>query len=942
MGGEVDKDDGARSARRRRRKGHRGRAFGVVAVLVLAAGAAVLLWRAGGPDSAELQARARRQFDAGEYAAAIIDLKNLLAADRDDGAARLLLGQVYLKAGQVEGAIKELRKARELGLRAGELDQALVRALILGGRFDDAATELALHGDTATNEWLVLQGMLDLGQQRVADARTAFVDVLARDPAFSEARRGLVQAELAANRPDLARTELGKLLDATGDDASLWILRGELDLHEGDITAAREAYTRALALAAQNPMARLGMARVHLADGETDQATNQLDAIGQAGEADPRVAFVRAQVAEARKDPQSALVHLRKVLQLAPMHRESLVAAARLHFALGEFRAAEDYVQRLLELEPANESARRMLGAIQLASGRLDGLGALPAAADAGVGDDPGMLALLGTAYLKHGQYADGTRSLERAAELAPDSLPIRTQLALGKLSSGEVAAGIADLEAIRAEDPAFVQADIMLALAHLQQGHPEEARAVTRALRDKQPDSALARNVDGYVAEVGGDVAAARAAYEAALEVDQDFHPARINLARLAVRAGDKAGAKASFDAVIAREPHQPFALLGLAALALTDNQPAEAERLWQLAREHNPEAVAPRLLLARHFRVGNKLPLAETAIEEAYRLAPFAPQVQAEYAQVKLLAGKYQDALAAAKALTERLPDDLPALDLVARIYNQLGDEAGLTATLEHIAEVAPDAATARVLLARLALRRKDYTAATAVADELKAKPESYAAGAELAGDIAVARDDREAARAAYAEAHERRPSAATVLKLDQAERALGQGSERLQQWLEVHPDDQEVRLVLAARLQSEGAGAAAIPEYERMLAQNDANPIALNNLAWLYHEKGDARALELARRAHERAPQSPEIMDTYGWILSGNGQHEQGLDLLRKAAAAAPDNADIAYHIAAAMAAAGQQREARAALETLLERHGSFELRGEAEALRAELGD
>lgn len=95
--------------------------------------------------------------------------------------------------------------------------------------------------------------------------------------------------------------------------------------------------------------------------------------------------------------------------------------------------------------------------------------------------------------------------------------------------------------------------------------------------------------------------------------------------------------------------EPFQPFALTGLAALALQNDNLDEAEKLWQLAREHNPDAVAPRLLLAKHYRAKNSMALAEVVIKEAYRLAPFAVQVQAEYAFIMLQIGSFEESLRA-----------------------------------------------------------------------------------------------------------------------------------------------------------------------------------------------------------------------------------------------------------------------------------------------------
>ena len=447
-----------------------------------------------------------------------------------------------------------------------------------------------------------------------------------------------------------------------------------------------------------------------------------------------------------------------------------------------------------------------------------------------------------------------------------------------------------------------------MLALAAVAQQTTDKALAVTQALLAKHPESALAHNVHSYVLELSGDSEGALQAYDTALSYDQDFHPARINLARLAVNAGDRELAAKPFQEVLNIESFHPFALMGLAALALQDGDLDEAERLWQLAREHNPDAVAPRLLLAKHYRARNSLALAETLVKEAYRLAPFAVQVQAEYASVMLQIGSFDEALQAARALTARIPDSLQGLELLANIYNQLGDEQGLTETLKRIARAAPDEVGAKILLGRLAIRRKDYDEARSIVESLLLSKDNAAAGHELQGDMNAAQKEFDTAIEAYARAHEMLPTSANVMKLDGVERASGRGGDRLAKWLKDHPDDFQVRVVYASYLQGRGTGTDAIPEYERMLQAQGKNPVVLNNLAWLYHEANDDRALDLARRAHELAPGQPEIMDTYGWIAFSQGQREQGLDLLRKALEIAPNNPDIAYHLASALSDSG----------------------------------
>ncbi|MCB1748179.1 MAG: PEP-CTERM system TPR-repeat protein PrsT [Gammaproteobacteria bacterium] len=925
------------ASRKRRRKGRGIRIAIIVLGLAVAGGAAFWVTNKGGVDTGASLARARTAYDAGDLKAAVIDLKTVLSSEPDNRAARFLLGRIYVDGGNPQGAIKELRRARDLGETAPELNLGLTRAMLLAGKFDEAATEIAIYGDTARPEWAVLRGMLDLAQQRLDDARATFKTVLANAPDNLEARRGLMQAELAAGDAAMARNELEKLMESEADDPGLWIIKGDLELHDGRQDEALAAFTKAVELAPKNPLARMGMARALIAGERFDEAANQLDAIGANGADDPRVQFLRAQIADGRGDANSALVALRKVLQVAPMHRDSLIMAAKLHFGQGEFTAAQDYISRLLEIEPQNAAARRMLGAIQLAAGRLDGLDELSnAAGDGAAAQDPGMLALLGTTYLKYGKFGDSQASLERAAELAPDSLPIRTQLALSRLSAGKPEQAIEELQAIRTEDPSFVQADIMLALVYMSQKDNDKALEVAQALVEKNPESALAENVLGYVRETAGDNGGAAQAYDKALQLDPKFHPARINLARLAIRAGDTATGRARFQEVLDSEPFHAFALMGMAALALQDNDLDEAERLWQVAREHNPDAVAPRLLLAKHYRTRGNQPLAETMIKEAYRLAPYALQVQAEYAEIMLQGGHFEEALEAAKALVERVPDSLPGLELLARVYNQLGDADNLTATLERAAEVAPEAVGTQVLLGRLAIRRKDFDQARAVADSLSKSGDGAAAGLELRGDVYLAQDELEDARKAYLAAHEKTPTTANLLKLDQVERRLDRPTDRLDRWLAEHPDDLQARFARASYLQQQGTGKQAIPEYEKMIAERGANPILLNNLAWLYHEAGDARAADVAKQAYDLAPKQPEIMDTYGWILFNTGKQEQGLDMLEKAHDAAPANPDIAFHVLHARFASGAHGGVAEALEKLLADNPEFALRKDAEAL------
>lgn len=929
------------SRSRRRRHIARNVALAVLLAAVLGtAGFVVHQQRSSDPKA--LLARAAAAYKAANFSAATIDLRAVLATDRDNAEAREMLGFSYLKLGDAKGALRELDKARTLGVETNEVALAVVRAQIALGKLDQARAQLALHGEDTTPEWKTARATLELGRQNFAPARALFSEVLQSHPDFDEARRGLLQTALASGDLVSARREIEILLKTTHKDAGLWVIKGALHLQEKQLIPARASFSQALELAPRSRAATLGLAQVLLESGEGEAAKAKLDGLDGQGSEDPRVNFLRARIAEQRKDFDTALFDLGKVLVVMPNDRESLVMAARLNFSLGQFARAEDFAGQLLQLEPDNAAARRLLGSIQLASGRLDGVsGNLEHSAQAGVdSQDPGTLALLGTAYLKHGDYANAEDKLTQAARLAPNSLPIRTQLALGKLSTGHTDDAIAELKAVLAEQPDFVQARVTLALAYLSQKRPDDALRAAQELIAIKPAEPLGHNLLGYVFEASGDKDQARAAYEQALVKDANFHPARVNLARLAMQANNKDGARQHLKDVLARDEFNANALQGLAALSMGDNNADEAEKFWQQAREHNPQAVAPRVALARYYRTKGNMTRAEEVIKEAYKLASYAAPVQAEYANVMLAIGDNPTAVKAAQALVERSPESLAALELLARAFNQAGNEAGLRDTLGRLVKIKPDHQPAQVLLAQLALRHKDMASAERIASAMIAQADNTAAGYELRGDIALAGAQQQAAVDAYGRAFGLAPDSNRVLKLERAERALGIDNKRLEKWLVERPDDARARLAQAAILQEAGASNDATAAYERMLETRKQDPVVLNNLAWLYFERQDQRGLALARQAYELAPRQAQIVDTYGWILFQQGQREQGLETLKKAAELAPDDADIAFHVTSALAASGQPTQALTQLRALLGAHKQFTLRKQAEALLAQL--
>ena len=81
---------------------------------------------------------------------------------------------------------------------------------------------------------------------------------------------------------------------------------------------------------------------------------------------------------------------------------------------------------------------------------------------------------------------------------------------------------------------------------------------------------------------------------------------------------------------------------------------------------------------------------------------------------------------------------------------------------------------------------------------------------------------------------------------------------------------------------------------------------------------HLNNSERALELASKARELDPNSPEVADTLGWILFGRKDYARALELLTESVARLPANPEVQFHFARASQMMGQIEPARMAFQ------------------------
>lgn len=231
----------------------------------------------------------------------------------------------------------------------------------------------------------------------------------------------------------------------------------------------------------------------------------------------------------------------------------------------------------------------------------------------------------------------------------------------------------------------------------------------------------------------------------------------------------------------------------------------------------------------------------------------------------------------------------------------------------------------------LAELEIKSKKPGKAVGIAKDVQAMYPDLEVGYLLEGDIYLQQKDSVKAENAYEKGYNKLKTRQLLLKMFTASQRNGNSTSRykaINDWISKNPDDGAALMLLASDYQVKKKSDEAIKLYRKVVKLDDKNIIALNNLAWLLHEKKKPESEKIAAKAYELNPKNPAVADTYGWILVENNKAEKGLTILQQAALQAPHLYDIRYHVAVAMNKLGRTSEAKQELEKIFAKSKEFD--------------
>jgi cellulose synthase operon protein C len=532
-------------------------------------------------------------------------------------------------------------------------------------------------------------------------------------------------------------------------------------------------------------------------------------------------------------------------------------------------------------------------------------------------------------------------QSFQKAEALAPNDIGVQTRLASVRVGMGQPDAAVDDLEHTLQLAPSQISVGDALFFAALATGDLDKAADALAKIKAAQGDTPSVANLDGLLKLSQLNLPAARQAFEAIVKQHPDFVPAQVNLARMMAMQGDNPG----------------------------------AEKLLAALVDKNATSEPALTMLVTLYRQTGQMPKAIAALERAHTATPDDVRLTTSLADLYIVSGVPQKALDLANS-TKGVDTNAQLLDIRAAAQVSLKQPDAARDTYTQLLKLDPGAVGARRQLAALLIQSNDnesargviksglaasprnyqlyqdlvmidlktggVDAALATANQLQQQDRDFTMASALKGDIYMAADKPDDAAKAYADALAAAPSQMLLTRLASALQKAGHSDQAVQafaDWMAKHPDDIAIAGLMAQYDIAANRYDDAATQLKAVLAKKPHDPVALNNLAWIYQQQGNPAAQSLARQAYLLSP-GPQTADTLGWIMTTSGQAPTGLVLLRQASAGSASDPRVAYHYAVALKDTGQRDEAIKQLNAVVAAKGDFAEKADAQKLLSDL--
>jgi tetratricopeptide (TPR) repeat protein len=361
-------------------------------------------------------------------------LESAIKSAPDNPDAHYALGLVLAQLGNTGRGETELRQALKLRPGMTDASKALSSIALQKGDFDSLreageaiiaaqpnqpdgyllqATALAHKGDTqgsfgalqkailvapADARVYAALGEFHVAQKKFPEAQKNFELALQKNPRSNEGLGGEARMFVAQKLPARALARVQSQIALVPDDATFYLLLGQLQLGQKDLNGAEQSARKSLSIDPNNSDSILLLAQAQQQKGSLDEARVTFEQLQQKNPRDPRAYSLLGMVAENQQD----------------------------------WQRAEQQYQKALDLQPDNAVAANNLAYLMLEhGGNLDIALTFAQTARRSMPDSPNTADTLASVYLRKGNYQLAQGLLNEAVQKSPDNQAYRYHLGL-------------------------------------------------------------------------------------------------------------------------------------------------------------------------------------------------------------------------------------------------------------------------------------------------------------------------------------------------------------------------------------------------------------------------------------------------------------------------------------------------------------------------------
>jgi len=828
----------------------------------------------------------------GQYRAALLETKNAIQKDPSNPESFILQAKIYNQIGSYTSTQKLLEETVK---KMPSATLELAEAYVASNKYRSALSVLneykpanLSNDDQARKYALIAKSNIRLGDKT---GYQAAIDSLKKiqgkedDVTLLEAEYLVSQGQIEA-----AQLKLDSLTTGSKENVKALIMLGTFSLQHNQLPKAEDYFTKALSLIPNSDIFTIDktivltqLTEALIQQGRTSEAYRYQKLLADANPEsqaaqqkfnDAMEYYRQGKFAEAEK----ILAELREQY---PQDKNSAVLLGLVQFQQGQDQQASKLFDKFIDPETANSSVIQAAALAKYRSNQMDEAVALLKKA---VESQPGnaeILATYGLALLdREPQNEEGQKALEKSLALNPKQQRLRLALAKRHMALKQPEQALAQLQKAYLEQPLdlYIQQAYFKLLMDLNKD--DELKAKISEFQTTYPDNPRGPFLEGWYKLSKKSYAESERAFERALAM-KNKDERNLSYAGLAqVYMEQKLPQKAvmAWQSAIKEKPEVLDAYVPwLYQMRQLGRQPEAISFLTELEKNDGPWQTS--IVLAQ-------LLASEKQVDQAMKHIDIAMERSKGAESVKQFAANLYQAIAA-EYRAKNMPNDAKTylLKAIALFPKNVSYLAGLIET---------EIAAGNVVEAQKLL------------DQFENSTENAPTKLFLQARINVAANKPDEAIKNYLASWNLRQTemgAEAIYDFYYKGNKKDEAAKFAKEWLEKLPNSSRANLIMAVEAQQSKNVGESVKLYEKTVELAPKNAAAMNNLAWLYYENKDPRALEVAKKAYDLAPTVPEIMDTYGWILVEAGKINEGIEYLEKASQAASNNAEIKDHLAKA---------------------------------------